>query len=99
MPLHYKVNGWIWKLVKSNGGNVNIGQDIWNIFSSESISIENIKTEAITQTPLNNISLVPIVQMLSRLLIIKKIASEQELNDINLFEKLESEKKKLIVFL
>lgn len=92
MPLHYEVNHWIWKLVETNGGNTNIGKDIWDIFNHESISIKSIKSEPIIQTPQNDISLIPILQNLSGLLTAKGIASESDLST-DLFEGLELEKK------
>ncbi|UZR98839.1 class I SAM-dependent methyltransferase [Chondrinema litorale] len=84
MPLHYKVNNWLWSLVESNGGNINIGKELWNIFSHESMRIENIKSEAIIQTPNNNVSIAPILQNLVGVLLAKKIISEDDLN--NLFD-------------
>lgn len=94
MPLHFKVNNWLWELVESNGGNIKIGKDILDIFSNKYLSIKNIRTEAITQTPFNEVSLVPIVQTLSKLLIAKNIIPEKELENNNLYEKIETEKKK-----
>lgn len=93
MPLHFMVNNWIWKLVQSNGGNTKIGQNVWDFFSNEFITIENIKSETVIQTPENNISLTPILQTLSGLLIAKNIVSKQHLLEDNLLEKLELEKK------
>ncbi|WNJ19506.1 methyltransferase domain-containing protein [Pontibacter sp. G13] len=92
MPLHHEVNSWFWKLVESNGGNPTIGKEIWSIFNHDSISVRNIKPEAIVQTPENEVSLIPLLQNLSGLLVAKGIVTENELN-AELIEKLESEKK------
>lgn len=94
MPLHFKANQWIWELVKKNGGNIHIGKELWSIFSHYSLTIQNIKSEAIIQSPNNNISLVPTLQSLSRLLLANKIVSEEELSEKNLYVGLESERKK-----
>lgn len=92
MPLHAKVNNWFWKLVETNGGNIRIGNDLWDVFNHKSISIRNIKPEAIIQTPENDVSLIPILRALSGLLIAKGIVNENELNS-ELIERLELEKK------
>ncbi len=92
MPLHHKVSGWIWDLVEKNGGNINIGKEIWHIFSQESLNIKDVQAKPIIQTPDNDISLAPIIQALSGLLIMKNIAPESELTD-HLLNSLEKEKR------
>ncbi len=92
MPLHYKVNNWFWKLIERSGGNTTIGKDLWNIFNHKSISVRNIKPKAIVQTPENDVSIIPILQALSGLLIAKGIVKENEMST-ELIEKLGLEKK------
>lgn len=94
MPLHYKVNNWIWTLVERNGGNTKIGKDIWNIFSHKPITIESIKSKAVIQTPSGDISLAPITKVLSTLLVTNNIAPKDILNSNDLYEGLELEKRK-----
>lgn len=91
MPTHAKAHQWVWQLVAQNGGEINIGKQIWDVFSHAGLIIEKIHPEAVVQTPQNEESLESLVQMLSPLLLAQKIVQEKELHEVLVH--LASEKK------
>lgn len=94
MPLHNKVNTWIWDTVKKEGGNIHIGNDLWNIFSCKNLIIEKITLETVLQTPNKPLSLTNIVKVMQNRIIFTKTATEDEIDITNLDERLKVEREK-----
>jgi hypothetical protein len=94
MPLHNKVNTWIWNTVKKEGGNIHIGNDLWNIFSCQNLIIEKITLETVVQTPNKPLPLTSIVKAMQNRIIFTKTATEEEIDINNLDERLKVEREK-----
>ncbi len=92
MPLHNKVNGWLWKTVEKEGGNIHIGRELWDIFSHDGLEINDVKAEVMVQTPNKSIPLDPIQKSISSRIIAHKVATMEELDLANLAERLNTER-------
>lgn len=94
MPLHDKVNKWIWDTVEHEGGNIHLGFELWNILSQNDLVVEKIRAEAVVQTPDKPYPMAPIVKAMMPRIISTGVATEAEI-DINTLEhRLDQERKK-----
>ncbi len=49
LPLHEKVNEWIWRTVERDGGNLHMGFELPRVLKESGFVVENVKAEAIIQ--------------------------------------------------
>lgn len=85
MPLHNKVNKWIWDTVEREGGNIHIGFELWSLLTKKGLVVEKIRAEAVVQTPDVPFPMAPIVRAMLHRIIKKGVATEGEI-DINTLE-------------
>lgn len=51
LPLHERVLGWVWETVKREGANPRIGFDLWALLTRAGLVVEEVRAEALVQTP------------------------------------------------
>ena len=51
LPLHRKVNQWMWRTVEAEGANICMGFDLAPTFARAGLELETLRVEAIAQTP------------------------------------------------
>ena len=85
MPLHKQVNKWIWDTVEREGGNIQIGFDLWSLLSQNGLVVEKVRAEAVVQTPDAPFQMAPIVRAMLNRIIEKGVATKDEI-DINTLE-------------
>ena len=85
MPLHKQVDKWIWDTVEHEGGNIHIGFDLWSLFTQKGLTVENLRAEAIVQTPDKPLPRALIVKLMLPRIIKAGVATEDEI-DINTLE-------------
>lgn len=91
MPLHDKVNKWIWDTVEREGGNTHIGFNLWNILRQKGLIVEKVRAEATVQTPDTLLPIAPIVQAMMHRIIDKGVATEDEIGINTLAHRLAEE--------
>lgn len=93
MPLHEQVDKWIWDTVVHEGGNIHIGFDLWSLFSQKGLSVENLRAEAIVQTPDKPLPRALIVKLMLPRIIEAGVATEDEININTLEDRLTKERR------
>ncbi|GAB3097848.1 methyltransferase domain-containing protein [Aestuariicella hydrocarbonica] len=99
LPLHDKVNGWVWETVKAEGGNVNTGFMLPSILSNCGFKVESIKAEAIIQGQNLHYPMSTVVRAILPRIVEKGIATESEIDIENLDDRLKNERDKNQVFI
>ncbi|MDX2203373.1 MAG: methyltransferase domain-containing protein [Hyphomicrobiaceae bacterium] len=51
LPLHERVNRWMWDTVQRDGGTPHMGFDLHAVLSRAGLLVEHVRAEAIVQTP------------------------------------------------
>lgn len=51
MPVHSKIHSWIWEMVEREGGQKNIGENLFSILASAGLKDIDIRAEATVLTP------------------------------------------------
>ena len=91
MPLHEKVNRWMWETVEKEGGDIHTGYKLWNILAQEGLAVEKVTAEAVVQTPNQPNNMTPIIRaMMGRITKLNNI-TEEEIDIETLDERLKKE--------
>ena len=98
LPLHQKVNGWIWQTLQKEGANTNMGFTLPSLLQKNGFSIEGITAEANIQGQKAHAPLATIVQAMSNRIVEYNVASMEEINIENLEERLRDERHNNEVF-
>ena len=51
LPLHDRVHGWMWRTVQREGANIHMGFDLASVLARSGLVVEQVRAEAIVQTP------------------------------------------------
>ncbi len=54
LSLHQSAIQWIWETVKQEGGNIHIGQNLYNLFNNNGMHVVDYFAEAVIQTSMDN---------------------------------------------
>lgn len=92
MPLHKQVDKWIWDTVEHEGGNIHIGFNLWSLFTQKGLTVENLRAEAIVQTPDKPLPRALIVKLMLPRIIKAGVATEDEIDINNLEDRLTEER-------
>lgn len=92
MPLHKQVDKWIWDTVEHEGGNIHIGFNLWSLFTQKGLTVENLRAEAIVQTPDKPLPRALIVKLMLPRIIKAGVATEDEIDINNLEDRLTKER-------
>jgi ubiquinone/menaquinone biosynthesis C-methylase UbiE len=94
MPLHSKVQSWIWDTVSKEGGNTHIGMNLYSTMKASSLNVKYIKAEAVIHTVETGSDLAWVVKMMMDRIIRHGIATADEIGIDTLEKRLENEMKK-----
>ncbi|HHA6199270.1 methyltransferase domain-containing protein [Staphylococcus aureus] len=54
LSLHQSAIQWIWETVKQEGGNIHIGQNLYNLFNNNGMHVVDYFAEVVIQTSMDN---------------------------------------------
>jgi ubiquinone/menaquinone biosynthesis C-methylase UbiE len=94
MPLHSKVQSWIWDTVAKEGGNIHIGMNLYSAMKAASLKIKCIKAEAVIHTIETGSDLAWVVKMMMDRIIRHGIATPDEIGIDTLEKRLKNEMEK-----
>lgn len=90
-PLHEKVQGWIWKTVEKEGGNIHMGSGLYSLLKGCSMKITEYSSENILQTSETGSDLSWVIKMMMGRVTGHGIATEEEIGEDTLEERLNGE--------
>jgi ubiquinone/menaquinone biosynthesis C-methylase UbiE len=94
LPLHERVHEWIWRTVEREGANVHMGFNLASVLERAGLTVEQVRAEAIVQTPKAHYAVGPIVRAMLPRIVQQGVASEEEVNVDTLDERLIEERQK-----
>jgi hypothetical protein len=94
LPLHERVHEWIWRTVEREGANVHMGFNLASVLEQAGLTVEQVRAEAIVQTPKAHYAVEPIVRAMLPRIVQQGVASEEEVNVDTLDERLIEERQK-----
>lgn len=94
LPLHERVHEWIWRTVEREGANVHMGFNLASVLERAGLTVEQVRAEAIVQTPKAHYAVEPIVRAMLPRIVQQGVASEEEVNVDTLDERLIEERQK-----
>jgi ubiquinone/menaquinone biosynthesis C-methylase UbiE len=94
MPLHKQVDKWIWDTVEHEGGNIHIGFDLWSLLTQKGLIVENLRAEAIVQTPDKPLPRALIVKLMLPRIIKMGVGTKEEIDINTLEDRLKEEREK-----
>ncbi len=92
MPLHDKVNNWVWETIIKEGGTKTIGGQLWNIFDHADLTIQDIRSEQVIQTPKSPLPIAQLIKIMENRITSNGIATKEEIGIDTLEEKLTEER-------
>ena len=92
LPLHEQVHGWIWQTIKREGANIHMGFDLPIVLMQAGLMVENVRAEAIVQTPQIPYPVAAIVRAMLPRIIQQGVANEEEINIGTLEQRLNDER-------
>jgi 2-polyprenyl-3-methyl-5-hydroxy-6-metoxy-1,4-benzoquinol methylase len=94
LPLHLKVQSWIWDTVSKEGGDIHIGMNLYSIMKAASLNVKCIKVEAIIHTMETGSDLAWVIKMMMDRIIRHGIATADEIGIDTLDMRLKNEMEK-----
>ncbi|RYX82569.1 class I SAM-dependent methyltransferase [bacterium] len=94
LPLHQQVHGWIWETVAKEGGNINLGFNLHSVLTQGGAKVEQVRAEAIVQTPTQSHPIAFIVRAMMPRLIEHGVATDAEIEIETLELRLNEERQK-----
>jgi SAM-dependent methyltransferase len=94
LPLHERVRGWIWRTVEQEGANVHMGFDLAAVLERAGLTVEQVRAEAIVQTPKAHYAVGAIVRAMLPRIVKQGIANEDEIAVETLDRRLIEEREK-----
>jgi len=98
LPLHEKVNGWVWSTVAAEGGNIKTGFLLPSLLESCGYQVKSVRAEAILQGQNLHYPLSTVVKAILPRIIEKGVATADEIDIDSLENRLLYEKKGNKVF-
>ncbi|WP_198419791.1 methyltransferase domain-containing protein [Geomonas edaphica] len=99
LPLHEKVNQWIWRTVEREGGNLHMGFELPTVLTESGFIVENVKAEAIIQGQKLHYPFSTVVRAILPRIVEQGIATEAEIDIDTLEQRLKEERPKSCVFI
>ena len=62
LPLHERVHGWMWRTIEREGANIHMGFDLASVLEQAGLIVEQVRAEAIVQTPTAHRAVGPIIR-------------------------------------
>lgn len=92
MPLHDSVLGWLRQMLVAEGADLHMGFHLHATLTQAGISVEEVRAEAIVQTPSHRYELAEIVEAVLPRILAHGVAGEAEVDIETLAERLEAER-------
>ncbi len=94
LPLHEKVRGWIWKAIRREGANLQMGFDLPSLLLDAGFTLENVRAEALLVTPdSQDGEMAAIVRAILPRIVEAEAASREEIEIDSLHERLLQERR------
>lgn len=93
LPLHERVHEWIWKTVEREGANIRMGFDLPAVLAQAGLAVEQVRAEAIVQTPEIRYGVGGIVRAMLPRIVQQGVATEEEIDVDTLDQRLVEERK------
>ncbi|WP_395838779.1 methyltransferase domain-containing protein [Archangium violaceum] len=94
LPLHERVHGWMWQMVKREGADVHMGFHLSAVLARAGLAVEQVRAEAIVQTPTQNYGIAAIVRAILPRIVEQGVATEAEIDIDTLERRLLEEQQK-----
>jgi ubiquinone/menaquinone biosynthesis C-methylase UbiE len=91
MPLHAKVQSWIWDTVAKEGGNIHIGRQLYSLMKSAGLRIMLTRAEAILHTSESGSDFGWAAKAMAPRMISQGVVTAEEMNADTLEDRLQSE--------
>jgi ubiquinone/menaquinone biosynthesis C-methylase UbiE len=91
MPLHTKVQAWMWDTVAKEGGDVHIGRQLYSIMKNAKLKILQMRAEAILHTYESGSDLGWAAKMMAPRMISRGVVTEEEMDADTLEDRLQLE--------
>jgi SAM-dependent methyltransferase len=92
MPLHQLVQKWIWLTVEREGANIHMGMELHSTLTRAGLSVEQVRAEAIVQTPTARYDIATIVRAMLPRIVRHGVATEHEIEIDTLGQRLDEER-------
>ncbi|MBI3650748.1 MAG: methyltransferase domain-containing protein [Acidobacteria bacterium] len=80
LPLHERVHMWIWQTVQREGADIHIGFNLSSVFAQAGLAVEQVRAEAIVQTPKAHYAIGATVRAMLPRIVQQGIATEEEID-------------------
>lgn len=94
LPLHERVNGWMWRTVEREGANVHMGFALPEVLERAGLVVEQARAEAVVQTPRLQLAAAPIIRAMMPRIVEHGVATEAEIDVDTLDVRLAEERTK-----
>lgn len=94
LPLQERVHEWVWRTVEREGANIHMGFDLASVLEQAGLVVEQVRAEAIVQTPRAHYPMGPIVRAMLPRIVHQGVASEEEINVDTLDQRLVEERQR-----
>jgi hypothetical protein len=95
LPLHERVQGWIWEALARSGTRIHMGFDFYSVLDEAGLSAPEVRAEALVQTPRTGHPTVPVIRGLLPRMLEHGVATEAEVDVDTLEKRLLEERKKV----
>ena len=99
LPLHEKVNKWIWDTIEKGGANINMGFTLPSVLQESGFVVESIKAEANIQGQRSHTPLANVVRAILHRIVEFGVASKTEIDIETLEQRLKDERSGSSVFI
>ena len=79
---HAQVQKWVWDTIKREGGNINIGSEMYGLFIKAGLNVKDVKAEAVLQTAGNDLAW--LIKVMMPRIIKTGVATKEEIDIENL---------------
>ncbi len=94
LPLNARANRWMWQTVEREGGNLHMGFDLAPALEAAGLIVEEVRAEAIVQTPRSRHPVSMIVRAMMPRIVAHGVATEAEIDVDTLDQRLAEECEK-----
>jgi ubiquinone/menaquinone biosynthesis C-methylase UbiE len=99
LPLHEKVNKWIWRTIEKEGANINMGFALPSVLQQSGFVVENIMAEANIQGQKTHHPLAKVVRAILHRIVEHGVATKTEIEIETLEQRLNDERSDSSVFI
>ena len=93
MPLHHRVQGWLHRMIEREGADLHMGFNLHGVFTRAGLAVEEVRAEAIVQTPEAPYALGEIVRAVMPRIVAQGVATADEIAIDTLQQRLDAERK------